>query len=185
MDNKTIFRIEKDKKNPFAMVDKGVLSDSTISWKSKGILVYLLSKPDDWNVVMSDIINKAKDGRDAVYSGLKELIKAGYIKRTRRRNKEGRLEGHEYIVYEKKQIPTNKKPCMKYMDYLNTEHWQKVRKDALKRSNYSCQLCNSKDSLNVHHRTYERKGEELPSDVIVLCQFCHKKFHDVDVASNE
>jgi len=51
---------------------------------------------------------------------------------------------------------------------------------ALKRAKYSCQLCNSKDNLNVHHRTYERRGHELASDLIVLCKQCHKTFHGIE-----
>ena len=65
-----------------------------------------------------------------------------------------------------------------YREYLGTEHWQRVRESALKRSWYRCQLCNSDGLLDVHHRTYERRGEERASDVIVLCRQCHSKFHD-------
>lgn len=74
-----------------------------------------------------------------------------------------------------KQVATYK--SMPYQEYLKTEHWQDIRKSALKRSRYRCQLCNSGGMLDVHHRTYERRGEELSSDVIVLCRACHSKFH--------
>lgn len=67
---------------------------------------------------------------------------------------------------------------MPYNEYLKTEHWKKIRKRALKKAKYACRLCNSKENLNVHHRTYKRKGAEIPSDIIVLCESCHGKFHD-------
>jgi replicative DNA helicase len=66
---------------------------------------------------------------------------------------------------------------MSYQDYLQTEHWQQVRKAALKRAGYRCQLCNRKGVLHVHHRTYIRRGHELPEDLIVLCRGCHETFH--------
>lgn len=68
---------------------------------------------------------------------------------------------------------------MPYAQYLKTDHWQSVRKNALRHARYRCQLCNKQAPLYVHHRTYERRGEELLSDVIALCQLCHEKHHDI------
>lgn len=70
-------------------------------------------------------------------------------------------------------------PSMPYKEYLQTEHWKEKRKGALKRAGYKCQLCNSDLMLQVHHRTYERRGSERAADLIVLCQRCHKDFHKI------
>ena len=67
---------------------------------------------------------------------------------------------------------------MPYKEYLETDHWKKTRKRALHRAKYKCQLCGSKENLNVHHNTYENRGQEKDEDLIVLCQECHAKFHD-------
>jgi hypothetical protein len=67
---------------------------------------------------------------------------------------------------------------MPYADYLRTNEWSRRRQMALTAADARCQLCNSTDRLHVHHRTYERRGCELPSDLTVLCQSCHAKFHD-------
>lgn len=67
---------------------------------------------------------------------------------------------------------------MPYQAYLQTPEWQEKRDQALERSGHRCQLCNSDDSLNVHHRTYERRGNEELSDLTVLCRQCHNLFHD-------
>ena len=68
-----------------------------------------------------------------------------------------------------------------YKQYLETSHWQDVRKDKLKEAKYRCQLCgNTNTELHVHHNTYERIGNEEMSDLIVLCEDCHKKFHNAD-----
>jgi len=45
---------------------------------------------------------------------------------------------------------------------------------------YRCQVCNSEGELHAHHRTYERKGDELQSDLICLCNECHILFHSKD-----
>lgn len=65
-----------------------------------------------------------------------------------------------------------------YPAYLLSDHWIGVRDMMRKRAGHRCQLCNSGKAIQVHHRTYERLGEELPRDLIVLCADCHGKFHD-------
>ena len=48
---------------------------------------------------LEDLKNRGIDGRDSTISGIKELMKNGYIRRTRKRDK-GRFVGYEYEVYE-------------------------------------------------------------------------------------
>lgn len=67
---------------------------------------------------------------------------------------------------------------MAYADYLLTDHWRIVRNQKLRDAEFLCQLCNSSDSLEVHHRTYERRGCEASGDLIVLCRDCHQLFHE-------
>lgn len=66
-----------------------------------------------------------------------------------------------------------------YRDYLQTPEWRE--KSRLVREFYHnrCALCNSSKNLNVHHRTYWNRGNELPEDLILLCNECHKKFHGI------
>ena len=68
---------------------------------------------------------------------------------------------------------------MPYAEYLETGHWKMTRKVAFARAKGRCQVCNVKDvELHVHHRTYERRGDERPQDLIVLCCDCHTIFHE-------
>ena len=68
--------------------------------------------------------------------------------------------------------------AMPYPEYLQTDHWQDLREEALERANHRCQVCNSnEDRLETHHRCYDRRGDELPEDLIVLCRTCHELFH--------
>ena len=65
-----------------------------------------------------------------------------------------------------------------YHDYLRSDEWKVKREEAIKRADRRCQICFSPNDLNVHHRTYDRVGNERNSDLIVLCKECHAKFHD-------
>ena len=65
-----------------------------------------------------------------------------------------------------------------YREYLRSAVWR-WRADACKRRyGYRCALCNVIGPLNAHHRTYERLGFEMSSDLIALCRYCHAKHHD-------
>jgi hypothetical protein len=93
------YRTEKNKDNPFVMVDKFFIKDDRLSWKAKGLMVYFLSLPDDWEVYESEVTKHAGDGLRSTRSGIKELIEAGYIIRQRVRDG-GQFKGYEYTVYE-------------------------------------------------------------------------------------
>lgn len=56
------------------------------------------------------------------------------------------------------------------------------KKEVLQRDNYQCQCCGLDKRLNVHHINGYKEYPELRTDVgngIVLCQFCHDKYHSV------
>ena len=94
----TLIRTNK-RENPFAQIDKRILSDTRLTWKAKGILCYLLSKPNNWQASVKDIIAQAKEGRDAVYGAFKELMDFGYMIRVENRQG-GKFSKYTYEVYE-------------------------------------------------------------------------------------
>ena len=94
-----VFRVYKESGN-FVTVHKSFIHDDNLSWKAKGILLYLLSRPDDWRIYETELNKHSSDGRDSLRTGIKELEEAGYIHRTRRRNEKGQLREYEYQVFE-------------------------------------------------------------------------------------
>src|ERR1017187_326635 len=70
------------------------------------------------------------------------------------------------------------KPIPSYAEYLQSPEWKVRRKKALQFAGYRCQICNSKEELNVHHRSYERIGHEHMGDLVTLCKNCHEIFHN-------
>lgn len=73
---------------------------------------------------------------------------------------------------------------MDYYDFLATPYWEAISLYKKYLAKYKCQLCSCKGNLRTHHKTYDRHGYEhemevLRDDLIVLCDECHKKFHDI------
>lgn len=92
------FRIRKDR--DYVVIHNDVLLDKRLSWKAKGVLAYLLSKPNDWVVRITDIRNKAKEGDKAVRGAIQELLDGGYLSRRIVRDEGKRFSSFEYDVYE-------------------------------------------------------------------------------------
>jgi hypothetical protein len=89
----------------FYLLDKRISEDSRLSWGARGMLIFLLGKPDNWEVSVANLINETsgsakKSGRDAVYAMLKELDQAGYLSRDKARTKVGEFGGVDYVVHE-------------------------------------------------------------------------------------
>jgi hypothetical protein len=81
-------------------------------------------------------------------------------------------------IHEARRERLSRLRSMPYAVYLHTPHWRMVRKEALVAGLHCCRICASPDHLNVHHRTYERRGWELLLDLTVLCAECHQLFHE-------
>lgn len=100
MSGNTFIRGIKDRNNPYVMIRKEPLKDNKLSWKAKGILSYLLSLPDDWQIYETELVKHSTDGRDSLKSGISELLEAGYIERIEKRNEKGHFKGYNYTVFE-------------------------------------------------------------------------------------
>jgi hypothetical protein len=86
LNNQTIFRRAKDRQNPYVMIDRTIFEVETLSYKAKGLMGYLLSRPDDWTVRMTDLIRRSTDGEHAVRTAVQELEEHGYMVRMRGRD---------------------------------------------------------------------------------------------------
>lgn len=95
----SIIKIEKHRHN-FTIIDKGFLDNTDLSFKAKGLLAWLLSRPDDWQVYLSHLVTVSTDGREAVRSGIAELEAAGYVSKKPSKDKDGTFDGWDYTIRE-------------------------------------------------------------------------------------
>lgn len=97
--------IRAERKDKFTVVSNAALEDSRLSFRAKGILVFILSKPDKWQVSERHLAEQGPDGRSAVATALTELANAGYLRRTRTRQPDGTF-AWESMIFDEPQ-PTN------------------------------------------------------------------------------
>lgn len=86
----------------FTQIANAAILDQRLSFKARGILTLLLSRPSDWQIYVKELTNRSdKDGLRAVQTGLKELSALGYIELIPVYNNElGRFEGTFYRIKE-------------------------------------------------------------------------------------
>lgn len=75
----SINRVNKRIKN-FSVIDNQAPHDNSLSWEARGLLWYLLTKPDGWTISTRDLIRQSPNAKDkAVANILKELAENGYL----------------------------------------------------------------------------------------------------------
>lgn len=101
----SIIRFTKGKKNPYFLMHNSTVNDQRLSFKAKGFLAYILSKPDHWYVNYNDLVSASTDGLFSVRSTIKELITASYLVRSQLRSNNGQFGFYDFTIYEKPQLP--------------------------------------------------------------------------------
>lgn len=98
--------ITRKRTKNFAVIPNAIADDQRLSLEARGLLVYLLAKPDDWCVDVQNIRKIGKIGRDKAYKLLRELREAGYINIEEKRDGKGRVVEYEYLVHDSALIDT-------------------------------------------------------------------------------
>lgn len=83
----------------YTVVDNETIENENLTWEARGLLVYLLSKPDSWRINRDHLATQARNGVAMVRRILSELEENGYLVRQRVQGEKGRIEW-ESVVYE-------------------------------------------------------------------------------------
>ena len=106
----SVFRVEKAK--GYTVMSNHHLRNHALSLKAKGLLSQMLLLPDDWDYTLKGLAQINKESIDAIREAVRELERAGYIKRSRERDARGCLRGTVYTIYEQPHAePTPEEPA--------------------------------------------------------------------------
>lgn len=90
------------------------------------------------------------------------------------------LKNYHHLIYGNTLYKLGRKNWDKdlYKQYLNTNHWKKLRAAKIDISGRKCENCGSKSRLRIHHNNYECLGRETYDDLTTLCEDCHNRHHN-------
>lgn len=95
----TIKRVKR--RSHFTIVNNQIINDSNLSMKARGLLVYMLSKPDDWIFYETEMVKAGPDGRDSIRTAIKEIEQAGYLEREQaKRGEDGKFAGKNWLLHD-------------------------------------------------------------------------------------
>ena len=90
------------KNGNYKAINRTSANDTRLSIKAKGVMFYLLSKPDGWMGHVYDIVEHSNTGKKAVQSSLKELAEFGYVKLIKSRTENGDITSY-YEIHDEPQ----------------------------------------------------------------------------------
>ena len=95
----------------YTVLPNGILRDTGLSLKTKGLFAIILSLPETWDYSVAGLATVAGCGRDAIRSALGEMEQAGYLKRTRSHGEGGKFAG---VIYDIRDVavPLSENPTM-------------------------------------------------------------------------
>lgn len=79
------------KRSGYFVASNEPFNDESLSWEARGLMGYLLSKPDNWQVSTEDLIRRGPAGQYKIRKMLSELEDAGYLKREKLKDDAGQF----------------------------------------------------------------------------------------------
>lgn len=159
--------ITRKRNSNYTTISNVFLRDIRLSCKAKGILAVIMGLPDDWDFSIRGILSITKEGRDAVYSAIKELKNYGYCEVSEQKDNNGKFKGYSYCFSDEtllQPLPENplpENPLPENPPQLNTY----IIKDLNNNTTFS----KEKDSVCTHEETdlfgNQSNNETLPSEV--------------------
>lgn len=94
---KTII-ITRGKREPFTIVPNRIWEDTRLTGLAKSTLGYLIGKPADWKIRVTDVANKGPEGEKAVRSAIALLRATGYMHGEQIKDASGKVEEWVWIA---------------------------------------------------------------------------------------
>ena len=107
-----IYRSEKTK--DYVVMSNVFLQRKDLSIKTKGLLAYMLSLPDDWKFTIGGLTSQLKECKSSVAAMLNELECNGYLRRHYTRTADGKIAEAVYEIFEQPALsyPTLDNPTL-------------------------------------------------------------------------
>lgn len=88
------------RRDNFVVIGNEVIQDSRMTIEARGVLVYLLSLPQDWVIRKNDLQKRLAVSRRTIDRCFEEMKQCGYLCETDFVKKDGKFDGKGYLIYD-------------------------------------------------------------------------------------
>jgi len=173
----SIIRCKHNRVNPYVQINKNAIWDQNLSLNAVGLLVRILSRPDNWVFKVSEIIKHSKEGKQVIYNTINELISNGYALRFQHRIKNSNNHWEwgktEYYFFEFKLSPEEIKKytdefkkCLPHSAFGETQVEDPQNEEALliKEEELNKDLTNKEEESEVQRTDSSQASESLSAN---------------------
>lgn len=83
--------IRHHRRSSYTIIPNELYEDRRLNWQSIGLMGYLLSRPDDWDVRLHHLASLGFGGREATRAARRRLADAGWVVETTEHNAKGEI----------------------------------------------------------------------------------------------
>lgn len=93
------FKVSRDR--CYTVVNNTFINDNQLDAREKGLLLVIMSKPDNWDMSVEGLRSFCSDGTTSIRKGIQKLEEHGYLLRLNVRNARGNFGSMPYVVFER------------------------------------------------------------------------------------
>lgn len=164
--------LRKCNKEKYTTILHSITTDTRLSLKDLGLLVKLLSLPDNWNFSEKGLEQiLGQDGQTSIRTAIKNLEKYGYLKRVRERDESGKMAGVEWYVFGEPQTENEKENPHFENHNLENANWENHKQYNIKRYNIK--------GYNINNEVSKKEEPEKPENQTKKKQTKEKSFDEL------
>lgn len=138
-------------KEKFVTIPKKIITDKQISFGAKMVYCYLVSKPNDWVIRNSEIMEDLNISKDTIAKYFKELVVNGWIDRKRQVDSQNQFTGlYDYIIYENPKVSEIGK-IPKSESFRNRKNAEEITKTISSSNNITNNINNLTKNNNINN----------------------------------
>lgn len=168
-------------KQQYSQIPNELITDSKLCNGSLRVLLYLFTKPDDWNVYNKDICKQLNISEQTLTKYWKTLLNSGWLKREKSRDNKGKLTGGYTYLIGNFSISIESTEQVKSIEHTNNKLINKKETNKKKQSDYDKFIDLLKSKCKYKSKVTKTKdGEKLfkqidNQDALVNSYIHHQK----------
>lgn len=126
----------------FTQVPNQIINDKKVSLKAKGLYLYMVSKPDNWEFSIKGMSSQLKESHTTILRIMDELIESFYMEKIKNRV-DGKQSVNDYILHLEPFKP------LKHSEYQNENQKMRITKRESQNASTSNTIPSNKEKSNT------------------------------------